>query len=104
MRKAVAGDLMPRGGDAPDEARVTFRDPPEHEERPADSALGQELEQHAGVALDTRLALRPGATVDGRCQRGHLEVVLDVDCERVDGLALRGALVHAKLVEALETL
>jgi hypothetical protein len=69
---AVAGDLVPGGGDAPHERRVALGDLAEDEERRPRPGGGEVLQQRVGVALDA-VGRRIGD------QPTIVEPVLDVD-------------------------
>ena len=85
VREAVAGELVARARDEPDDLRIAFGDPAEREERRLGVGVGEQREDAVDVAArrGTRAASH-SLRGDVRRERGDLEVVLDVDRQRVD--------------------
>jgi len=84
MREPVAGDLVAGGRDALHERRRALGAPAENEERAPRPALREQVEDDLRVALSPVLARRPALARHDRGKGCYLEVVLDVDGERVD--------------------
>ena len=89
MLQAVAGDLVPGVGDAPQQGRLAPGDPAEHEECRAASGIGAEPEDAFRIAYDAKLAPVPAVARDGPLECLDLEPVLDIDRQRVDPIVTR---------------
>ena len=87
MRLAVARQLMPLLDDFSHEPRIAHRDPAQREESRACAAVVEQPQQPLDVALDPTLHLVPAVPFDVRRERRNLEIVLDVDRQRVDDAA-----------------
>src|SRR5690242_20433849 len=94
MVGSVARQLMPFRNNAAHQRRVPLRHPTERKERRFRFCFGEDVEQASGIALNApRKALPLGAPY-GRCERFDLEIILDVDRQRMRnsgaGLGLKG--------------
>ncbi len=80
---AVARQFVAVGDDAPHQRRVPLGDPAEHEERALARLRREQVEHAAGVELDARLGGVPGVARDRPLERRDLEILLDVDRQRI---------------------
>jgi len=84
--EAVAGDLVPRGGDPFHEPPVPLRHPPQDEEGGPDAAGGEDVEDAPDLRLAAALQTLPSRGREKPGERLRLEPLLDVEAERVDGV------------------
>ena len=80
----MARELVTVRDDAPHQLRVALGDPAEREERRLGAGLLEQREDALDVALDAAGRAVPLRPRDVRRERRDLEVVLDVDRQRVD--------------------
>ena len=96
----MAGNLMPRTDDPPDQRRIAVRDPAEREERRLRIALGEQRQDRIGVRLDAGLERAPVGLVDDLLERPDLEPLLNIDLHTIDNGAIEDRNItrhHAKL-------
>ena len=86
MAVAVRRDFVTCCGDPRHERRMTFRHPPQHEERGAHAVLRQQIEQPLGVAAHTALEPVPLAARNDSVEDADVEVVFDVHGHGIDDL------------------
>src|SRR6185312_5106710 len=79
MGEAMTGDLVSRSRDALHQARRLLRHPAEHEKGAVDALLREQPQNALGIGFHPIFARRPALAGDSRGQRGHLEIVLDID-------------------------
>ena len=83
MVRAVAGQFVPIGDDAPHQLGMALGDPAEHEKRAADAGGGENIEEPVGVPDDPTRQGVPIAAIDDPGERLDLKIVLDVHREGV---------------------
>src|SRR5262249_24854103 len=90
MGEAVARQLMSGERDAANQGGVALPDPSEREERCADVLFREQRQDAVDVLLDANGKAVPFLPRYVRCECGDLEIVLDVDAQRIDNSAAGG--------------
>ena len=90
MLEPVARHLVPLVRHASDEARMTLGNPAEREEGRLRSGFGEEIEEPVGVALDPARQVVPRIARDHVGEGLDLEIILDIDRERIEDAWIRG--------------
>ncbi len=80
----VAGDLVARGVDATDEARIPLSDPAKDEECRLDGGIFEQIEDRLGAGLDARRELIPLFARDQVLESADVVVVFDIHGQGVE--------------------
>ena len=83
MTVAMTANFMAAIEDLAHETRTPFSHPPQHEECRANSAPVQELQQSVGIAFNSHRIPAPIIRSNDVRKRLHVEIILDIDCQRV---------------------
>src|SRR5262249_58626757 len=83
MMDPVAAQLVPFADDAWSQVRVALRHPPQDEESRSRPCPTENIEQALGIPLDPPRQRFPAASIDRRRERLDLEIILDIDRQRV---------------------
>src|SRR5690242_9471043 len=84
MRVAVAADLMTSGMNGADQGRVPFRHPAEDEEGATHTGFRESVKHTQSAAINSRREIVPVPTRNTMIEAGHLEVIFDIDRQRVE--------------------
>lgn len=90
MRKTVGREFVPLCDNASDNGRITFGNPPQSEEGPTYAGVGKKLQDPVDVAFNAAFPVIPLLSVNNPKECLDMEVILDVDCQRVNGAATAG--------------
>jgi hypothetical protein len=83
MIKPVARQLVSFSDDASSQVGVAFRHPTQDEESSSRRCLTENVEHALGIPLDPPRQRLPTASIDRRRKRLDLEIILDIDRQRV---------------------
>jgi len=83
MIEPVARQLVPFSDDASSQVGVAFRHPTQDEESRSRRCLTENVEHALGIPLDPPRQRFPTASIDRRRERLDLEIILDIDRQRV---------------------
>src|SRR4030095_7605052 len=83
MTIAMTANFMAAIEDMPHETRTPFSHPSQHEKCRADSAPIQEFQQPAGIAFNSHRIPAPLLRYNDVRKRLHVEIIFDIDCQRV---------------------
>ncbi len=92
MAEPVARELVAGFGDAANESRITLGDPAQREERRAAFASASSARMRSMFCSTRHSIVSHSLRRDVRRKRRHLEIILDVDRQRIDDRRRRAAI------------